>query len=185
MWFTIEATSRSAKRVPPGQHGRRETRKSDLGLGGPTSWPSERVSTACTVFAIPFNGCAGWNRGNQRKHYDSSSRFKGTSFDPAVSKWYARCTYKRLNHNSGYCETDEAAARAYDVLAVAWFGEFARLSFPREWTPERRAQVYAENAKQREEADKGKGKSKKGQKVKGKTGRAARKGQKPAAKSQQ
>jgi hypothetical protein len=56
---------------------------------------------------------------------------------------------------------------------VAWFGEFARLNFPREWTPERRAQVYAENAKQREEADKGKGKSKraKGKRKNGKSSR--------------
>jgi hypothetical protein len=94
------------------------------------------------------------NRGNQRKHHDSASRFKGTFYNRDARKWYAKCTYAGQNHCSVYFDTDIEAARAYDALAVAWFGEFARLNFPREWLPERRAQVYAENEPQRQEAEK-------------------------------
>ena len=37
------------------------------------------------------------------------------------------------------CVDDEVeAARAYDRQAVEYFGEFARLNFPKEWPPERR-----------------------------------------------
>jgi hypothetical protein len=94
------------------------------------------------------------NRGNQRKCYHGASRFKGAFYNRDARKWFTRCTYAGENHCSAYFDTDEEAARAYDHMAVAWFGEFARLNFPREWPPERRAQVYTENEPQRQEAEK-------------------------------
>lgn len=109
------------------------------------------------------------NRGNQRKRYHVAARFKGIFYSRAARKWYAHCMYAGRTHCSAYFATDEEAARAYDALAVAWFGEFARLNFPREWPPERRAQVYAENRKPRLEAEKqGKGKKAKVKRKKGK-----------------
>jgi len=96
------------------------------------------------------------NRANQRRRHDSSSRFKGVFYNRSVRRWYAKCMYARRTHCSAYFDTDVEAAQAYDHLAVAWFGEFARLNFPREWPPERRAQVYAENQPQREEAERSK-----------------------------
>jgi hypothetical protein len=96
------------------------------------------------------------NMQNRPKHRSSSSRFKGIHYSRWSHKWYATCRYAGQCHRSAYFETDDEAARVYDHLAVAWFGEFARLNFPREWPPERRTQVYAQNEPQRQEADKAK-----------------------------
>jgi hypothetical protein len=101
------------------------------------------------------------NMQNRPKHRSSSSRFKGIHYSRWSHKWYATCRYAGQCHRSAYFDTDVEAARAYDYLAVAWFGEFARLNFPREWPPERRAQVYTQNQQQREEASKAKAESEK------------------------
>jgi hypothetical protein len=52
----------------------------------------------------------------------------------------------------GYFDAEVEAARAYDRLAVAWFGEFACLNFPREWPPDRRTQVHAQRQEKGDEA---------------------------------
>lgn len=104
------------------------------------------------------------NMQNKRKHAGSSSQFKGVFYNRGRHKWFAKVRCGGQYHRRGYFDIEEEAARAYDHLAVEWFGEFARLNFPREWPPERRAEVHARRQETSEEvrSKKAKGKSKKG-----------------------
>jgi len=62
--------------------------------------------------------------------------FKGVDFkqnDRRKNKpWQARIKLSGRTKFLGYYETAEAAARAYDQAAVAAFGDFAKLNFPRD-----------------------------------------------------
>lgn len=61
----------------------------------------------------------------------SSSRFKGVCMDGKSGRWRATITLTpgRKSH-IGFYDTEEDAARAYDAVAQANFGEFVRLNFP-------------------------------------------------------
>ena len=83
------------------------------------------------------------NSRNQAKHSSTLSRFKGVMHGQKGNKWYPRCQYRGKIRPSPGFETDVEAARAYDRQAFECFGEFARPNFPREWPPERRAEVHA------------------------------------------
>jgi len=89
------------------------------------------------------------NMRNKRKSSSSYSRFKCVFRDKRTGKWYARCKCEGKPRTLGSFDDEAEAARAYDRMAVEWFGEYARPNFPEEWPPERRAQVYA----QRQEAE--------------------------------
>jgi hypothetical protein len=84
------------------------------------------------------------NQRNRCKERGSASRFKGVFYDRRRNKWYAKCRYEGEYYGLGYFDLETDAARAYDRAAVQWYGEFARLNFPEEWPPERRARVCAE-----------------------------------------
>jgi len=83
------------------------------------------------------------NMHNKRKCTGSRSRFKCVYYSRQLGKWYAGCWFDGRHHLLGYFDSKVEAARAYDRLAVTFFDEFARLNFPREWTPERRAEACA------------------------------------------
>jgi hypothetical protein len=89
------------------------------------------------------------NSYNQSKQVGTISIYKGVNYDKRRHRWYARIRLGRERFFLGYFDTEIEAARAYDYMAVRLFGEFARLNFPEEWPPERRAQVYAEGQKDR------------------------------------
>lgn len=66
------------------------------------------------------------NKRNSRLRKDSTSGYKGVTFNKSTQKWHAQ-----INMFLGSYSTPEAAARAYDTKAVELFGEFARPNFPR------------------------------------------------------
>jgi hypothetical protein len=80
------------------------------------------------------------NLRNQRKRLGSRSRFKGVLYDKQYHKWFAVCE----RHFRGYFDDEIQAARAYDRMAAQYLDEFARLNFPQEWPPDRRAEAHTQ-----------------------------------------
>ncbi len=101
------------------------------------------------------------NSRNSRKRGGVSSVYKGVGYDKRKRKWYAKCQYQGEPVWLGFFDSEADAARAYDRKAAELFGEFARLNFPREWPPERRAQVYAQRQEKQGKGEKEKVKRKK------------------------
>jgi hypothetical protein len=92
---------------------------------------------------------------NRSKKRGSSSRFWGVGYRKTVGKWWAEVPRGRNPIFLGYFAEETEAARAHDRAAVEYFGECARLNFPQEWPPERRAQVYTEAQEQRRQMSAG------------------------------
>jgi hypothetical protein len=60
-----------------------------------------------------------------------SSRFKGVGWHKHRGKWTARIVVAGRRIALGYYADELAAAAAYDAAAITYFGEFARLNFPK------------------------------------------------------
>jgi AP2 domain/HNH endonuclease len=69
------------------------------------------------------------NLANQRPRTGCSSKFKGVSFDKRKKKWEAYIMVNQKRSRMGWFNDEEEAARAYDVAAIAAWGEFARPNF--------------------------------------------------------
>jgi hypothetical protein len=72
------------------------------------------------------------NSFNQKKAGGMTSKYKGVSWDNWKCKWVVYIKINGRNKNLGRFNSEEEAAKAYDKAAVEFFGEFARLNFPRE-----------------------------------------------------
>jgi len=68
------------------------------------------------------------NRQNRIIHKNNSSGYKGVTFDKRKRKWCAQIKCSKHIH-LGYFDCLKDAARAYDLAAKKYFGEFARLNF--------------------------------------------------------
>lgn len=89
--------------------------------------------------------CTKWdNQHNRRKCRNTMSRFKDVSCNKRARKWFSGFGFDGRVVPLGYFSDEIEAAGVYDRAAVEYFCQFARLNFPEEWPPERRAQVHAE-----------------------------------------
>lgn len=68
------------------------------------------------------------NSRNRRKITGCSSRFKGVHWDKKCKKWHAKIKRDGKTRSLGFFDDEEAAARAYNVAAPLFHGEFAYLN---------------------------------------------------------
>lgn len=66
---------------------------------------------------------------NNRGHKNSTSKYKGVSWQNRSSKWVVQITHNRKVQFSKLFIDEEEAARAYDKKAKELFGEYAHLNF--------------------------------------------------------
>lgn len=67
------------------------------------------------------------NSQNARRHSNSTSPYKGITFDKSRNRWKAQIAVNGINRFISYAETAEAAYAIYCEAAREHFGEFARL----------------------------------------------------------
>jgi hypothetical protein len=67
------------------------------------------------------------NNHNKSKNtnIDSTSKFKGVSWNKNENKWTSNCCYEKKTFPLGYFETEEEAAKAYDIFTFIKIGEKA------------------------------------------------------------
>jgi hypothetical protein len=71
------------------------------------------------------------NQANMRAEtMGATSKYKGVSWEKFTQRWKACITVHGKGITLGRYRAEEEAARAYDVAAAAFFGEFACLNFP-------------------------------------------------------
>lgn len=68
------------------------------------------------------------NARNTRSHRDSTSQFKGVSWDSGRGRWLAQIWDGSRQRHLGRYRDEAAAARAYDEAAAELHGAFARLN---------------------------------------------------------
>jgi hypothetical protein len=69
------------------------------------------------------------NTRNQKVSARSSSKYKGVQWCKAACKWQARIVPGNIGIYLGLYSDPKEAATVYDVAALYYFGEFARLNF--------------------------------------------------------
>ena len=67
---------------------------------------------------------------NTPKRRNCKTNYKGVEKLSKGSRWRARITVEKQTINLGTYATEQEAAMAYDMAAMRYFGEFARLNFP-------------------------------------------------------
>ena len=72
------------------------------------------------------------NGGNHRKHKNTSSKYKGVSWNKRAKKWQVNIMLLYKNIYLGRFDSEEDAARVYDIAAKTAFQEFADLNLPEE-----------------------------------------------------
>jgi hypothetical protein len=70
------------------------------------------------------------NAANGKSHRDSTSNYKGVSWDTRQETWLAQICKSGVRTRLGYFDDEEEAAKAYDEAALRLFGTYARINFP-------------------------------------------------------
>lgn len=68
------------------------------------------------------------NAQNMRSNINSTSKYKGVSWNKDRNKWRAVLKYNDKQVHIGRFNTEEEAAQAYNKAALQYFGEYARLN---------------------------------------------------------
>lgn len=68
------------------------------------------------------------NRWNTSKRKDSTNKYRGIHFDKRSKLWRARIQANGIRHYSGYYKSEEAAANAFNLMAIAYHGKFAKIN---------------------------------------------------------
>lgn len=68
------------------------------------------------------------NRSRVKQESESSSRYKGVSYDKSTGKWRSRILINYKTIYLGRYNNELEAAQAYDKAALKYFGEFAQLN---------------------------------------------------------
>ena len=68
------------------------------------------------------------NIANSIKHKKASSIYKGVSWSQGYRKWQAQIKINRESKHGGYFDSELDAAKAYNEMALKYFGEFAKLN---------------------------------------------------------
>lgn len=72
------------------------------------------------------------SRNSRKTSKITSSKYKGVSWNKKISKWRVRIFVNNKGKHIGAFDCEIMAAKAYDIYADKYFGEFARLNFPDE-----------------------------------------------------
>ena len=67
---------------------------------------------------------------NKRPQQGGTSRFKGVSWSRKVNKWQAYIGFNNKGIYLGYYSDQQVAAIRYDMAAIYFFGQFARINYP-------------------------------------------------------
>jgi hypothetical protein len=86
------------------------------------------------------------NMANQQLSRANTSGYKGVRWYEKIRKWRARIKIQQKYIHLSYFVSKEAAALSYDYAAVTYFGEFACLNFPENWTVEKIRRVHIPGA---------------------------------------
>ena len=70
------------------------------------------------------------NQMNRKVQSNNITGYKGVCFDTRADKYAARITVNKYRIQLGYYLDPTEAAKAYDLAAKKYFGEFAWLNFP-------------------------------------------------------
>lgn len=69
------------------------------------------------------------SQGNIKHRKNTSSKYKGVSWDKTKQKWTAQIVIKHKWYFLGRYESEKDAANAYDKAAIEGFGNFAKPNF--------------------------------------------------------
>lgn len=69
------------------------------------------------------------NKRNLRSHINSKSKYLGVTYNEDRNNWSAQLTSGGIQRLSMRFDTEELAAKAYDIAALEYHGEFANLNF--------------------------------------------------------